>query len=86
MQTGSGEPDLGQVSPRSISVKDQVAACLNSSPRFRTNHHDLAYDGRTIYFSRFDEGGIWSVPVQGGADTVVVGRPGAAQMSIPPDE
>ena len=31
-----------------------------------------SYDGRTIYFSRFDEGGIWSVPVQGGTETQVV--------------
>jgi Tol biopolymer transport system component/DNA-binding winged helix-turn-helix (wHTH) protein len=31
-----------------------------------------SYDGRTIYFSKFDEGGIWSVPSQGGAESLVV--------------
>jgi Tol biopolymer transport system component/DNA-binding winged helix-turn-helix (wHTH) protein len=31
-----------------------------------------SYDGRTVYFSRFEEGGIWSVPSQGGTDKLVV--------------
>jgi Tol biopolymer transport system component/DNA-binding winged helix-turn-helix (wHTH) protein len=31
-----------------------------------------SYDGQTIYFSRFDEGGIWSVPSQGGTVKLVV--------------
>ena len=29
-------------------------------------------DGETIYFSRFDRGGIWSVPAKGGSESVVV--------------
>jgi Tol biopolymer transport system component/DNA-binding winged helix-turn-helix (wHTH) protein len=31
-----------------------------------------SYDGRTIYFSRFDEGGIWSIPSQGGVERLVL--------------
>jgi dipeptidyl aminopeptidase/acylaminoacyl peptidase len=31
-----------------------------------------SFDGRTIYFSRFDEGGIWSIPSQGGVEGLVV--------------
>ena len=34
------------------------------------------YDGRTIYHSRFDEPGIWSMPASGGRESVVVtGKP-----------
>ena len=34
------------------------------------------HDGRTIYHSRFDEPGIWSMPASGGRESVVVtGKP-----------
>jgi Tol biopolymer transport system component/DNA-binding winged helix-turn-helix (wHTH) protein len=31
-----------------------------------------SYDGRTIYFSRFEQGGIWSLPASGGAESLVI--------------
>jgi Tol biopolymer transport system component/DNA-binding winged helix-turn-helix (wHTH) protein len=31
-----------------------------------------SYDGRTIYFSKFDEAGIWSVPSEGGRESLVI--------------
>jgi Tol biopolymer transport system component/DNA-binding winged helix-turn-helix (wHTH) protein len=31
-----------------------------------------SYDGETIYFSRFDQAGIWSIPVSGGAESMVM--------------
>jgi Tol biopolymer transport system component/DNA-binding winged helix-turn-helix (wHTH) protein len=31
-----------------------------------------SYDGKTIYFSRFDQAGIWSIPASGGAESPVV--------------
>ena len=31
-----------------------------------------SYDGRTLYFSRFDKGGLWSLPANGGTETLVV--------------
>ena len=35
-----------------------------------------SYDGRTIYYSKFDESGIWSMPAGGGSETpVVTGKP-----------
>ena len=35
-----------------------------------------SFDGRTVYFSKFDEAGIWSVPSKGGVESIVVeGRP-----------
>ncbi len=35
-----------------------------------------SYDRQTVYFSKFDEAGIWSVPSQGGAESLVVaGKP-----------
>ncbi len=37
-----------------------------------------SYDGKTIYYSRFFEAGIWKLPSTGGAETIVVaGRPQA---------
>ena len=33
-------------------------------------------DGRTVYYSKFDEAGIWSVPSQGGTESMVIaGKP-----------
>ena len=37
-----------------------------------------SYDGRTVYFSKFDKGGIWSTPVNGGPESSVV--PGKPQV------
>ena len=35
-----------------------------------------SFDGRTVYFSRFDEAGIWSIPCQGGTESIVIeGKP-----------
>ena len=35
-----------------------------------------SYDRKTVYFSKFDEAGIWSVPSDGGAESLVVeGKP-----------
>jgi hypothetical protein len=31
-----------------------------------------SFDGRTIYFSKFDHGGIWSMPASGGAESMLV--------------
>jgi Tol biopolymer transport system component len=31
-----------------------------------------SYDGRTIYYSKFDEPGIWSMPASGGSESPVV--------------
>jgi Tol biopolymer transport system component/DNA-binding winged helix-turn-helix (wHTH) protein len=35
-----------------------------------------SYDGRTVYYSKFDEPGIWSMPASGGSESLVVtGKP-----------
>jgi hypothetical protein len=34
-----------------------------------------SYDGRMIYYSKFDEPGIWSMPAIGGRSPVVIGKP-----------
>lgn len=35
-----------------------------------------SYDGRTIFYSKFDEPGIWSMPASGGSESVAVtGKP-----------
>jgi len=35
-----------------------------------------SFDGHTVYFSKFDEAGIWSVPSNGGKETLILeGRP-----------
>ena len=31
-----------------------------------------SYDGRTIYYSRFYQAGIWSVPASGGTESLVI--------------
>jgi Tol biopolymer transport system component/DNA-binding winged helix-turn-helix (wHTH) protein len=30
-----------------------------------------SYDGKTLYYSKFDSEGVWSIPVSGGAETLV---------------
>jgi Tol biopolymer transport system component/DNA-binding winged helix-turn-helix (wHTH) protein len=52
----------------------------NGSERQLTEHGGFAplesYDGRTIYYSKFDEPGIWSMPASGGSESpVVTGKP-----------
>jgi Tol biopolymer transport system component/DNA-binding winged helix-turn-helix (wHTH) protein len=52
----------------------------DGSERQLTEHGGFAplesYDGRTIYYSKFDEPGIWSMPVSGGSESpVVTGKP-----------
>ena len=35
-----------------------------------------SFDGKTVYFSKFDEAGIWNIPINGGAENLVLqGRP-----------
>jgi Tol biopolymer transport system component/DNA-binding winged helix-turn-helix (wHTH) protein len=37
-----------------------------------------SFDGRTFYFSKFDQAGLWSIPANGGAESLVVpDKPGA---------
>jgi Tol biopolymer transport system component/DNA-binding winged helix-turn-helix (wHTH) protein len=31
-----------------------------------------SFDGRTVYFSKFDRAGIWSIPSEGGTETTVI--------------
>ncbi len=52
----------------------------NGSERQLTEHGGFdpleSYDGRTIYYSKFDEPGIWSMPASGGSKSLVVaGKP-----------
>jgi Tol biopolymer transport system component len=52
----------------------------NGSERQLTEHCGFdpleSYDGRTIYYSKFDEPGIWSMPAGGGSESAVVtGKP-----------
>jgi hypothetical protein len=42
-------------------------------PTKRGGFHPFeSYDGRTIYFSRFDQAGIWSLPASGGVESLVL--------------
>jgi Tol biopolymer transport system component len=52
----------------------------NGSERQLTEHGGFSpfesYDGRTIYYTKFDEPGIWSMPAGGGSESpVVTGKP-----------
>jgi len=52
----------------------------NGSERRLTEHGGFdpleSYDGQTIYYSKFDEPGIWSMPASGGSESpVVTGKP-----------
>lgn len=52
----------------------------NGSERQLTEHGGFdpleSYDGQTIYYSKFDEPGIWSMPASGGSESpVVAGMP-----------
>jgi len=52
----------------------------DGSERQLTEHGGIdpleSYDGRTIYYTKFDEAGIWSMPASGGSESpVVTGKP-----------
>jgi Tol biopolymer transport system component/DNA-binding winged helix-turn-helix (wHTH) protein len=52
----------------------------DGSERQLTEHGGIdpreSYDGRTIYYTKFDEPGIWSMPASGGSESLVVaGKP-----------
>ena len=52
----------------------------DGSERQLTEHGSFdpleSYDGRTIYYSKFDDAGIWSMPASGGSESAVVtGKP-----------
>jgi Tol biopolymer transport system component/DNA-binding winged helix-turn-helix (wHTH) protein len=52
----------------------------DGSERQLTQHGGFSpfesYDGQTIYYSKFDESGIWSMPASGGSESpVVTGKP-----------
>jgi dipeptidyl aminopeptidase/acylaminoacyl peptidase len=52
----------------------------NGSEKQLTEHGGFdpfeSYDGRTIYYTKFDEPGIWTMPASGGSESLVVaGKP-----------
>jgi Tol biopolymer transport system component len=67
-------------SPRTGSRQIWKHSLEDGSEKRLTEHGGLAsfesYDGRTIYYTKFDEPGIWSVPASGGSESpVVAGKP-----------
>jgi len=67
-------------SPRTGSRQIWKHSVEDGSERQLTEHGGFApfesYDGRTIYYSKFDEPGIWSMPASGGSESpVVTGKP-----------
>jgi Tol biopolymer transport system component len=67
-------------SPRTGSRQIWKHSLEDGSERQLTEHGGFApfesYDGRTIYYSKFDEPGIWSMPASGGSESpVVTGKP-----------
>jgi Tol biopolymer transport system component len=67
-------------SPRTGSRQIWKHSLEDGSERQLTEHGGFAplesYDGRTIYYSKFDEAGIWSMPASGGSESpVVAGMP-----------
>jgi Tol biopolymer transport system component len=67
-------------SPRTGSRQIWKHSLGDGSERQLTEHGGFdpfeSYDGRTIYYSKFDEPGIWSMPAGGGNESVVVtGKP-----------
>jgi Tol biopolymer transport system component len=67
-------------SPRTGSRQIWKHSLEDGSEKQLTEHCGFApfesYDGRTIYYTKFDEPGIWSMPVSGGSESVVVtGKP-----------
>jgi Tol biopolymer transport system component/DNA-binding winged helix-turn-helix (wHTH) protein len=67
-------------SPRTGSRQIWKHSVEDGSERQLTEHGGFAplesYDGQTIYYSKFDEPGIWSMPATGGSESpVVAGKP-----------
>ncbi|WP_035356620.1 winged helix-turn-helix domain-containing protein [Edaphobacter aggregans] len=67
-------------SPRTGSRQIWKHSLEDGSERRLTEHGGFdpleSYDGRTIYYSKFDEPGIWSMPASGGSESpVVTGKP-----------
>jgi Tol biopolymer transport system component/DNA-binding winged helix-turn-helix (wHTH) protein len=67
-------------SPRTGSRQIWQHSLEDGSERQLTEHGGFApfesYDGRTIYYSKFDQPGIWSMPASGGSESpVVTGKP-----------
>jgi Tol biopolymer transport system component/DNA-binding winged helix-turn-helix (wHTH) protein len=67
-------------SPRTGSRQIWKHSLEDGAERQLTEHGGFdpleSYDGRTIYYSKFDEPGIWSMPVSGGSESsVVTGKP-----------
>jgi Tol biopolymer transport system component/DNA-binding winged helix-turn-helix (wHTH) protein len=67
-------------SPRTGSRQIWKHSIEDGSERQLTEHGGFdpfeSYDGRTIYYSKFDEPGIWSMPASGGSESpVVTGKP-----------
>jgi Tol biopolymer transport system component/DNA-binding winged helix-turn-helix (wHTH) protein len=67
-------------SPRTGSRQIWKHSVEDGSERRLTEQGGFAplesYDGRTIYYSKFDEPGIWSMPASGGSESpVVTGKP-----------
>ncbi len=65
----SGRTGTLQVWKHSLETGDEVQMTKNGGfDGFES------LDGRTLYFSRFDRPGIWSMPVKGGSESVVVAK------------
>jgi Tol biopolymer transport system component/DNA-binding winged helix-turn-helix (wHTH) protein len=67
-------------SPRTGSRQIWKHSLEDGAERQLTEHGGFdpleSYDGRTIYYSKFDEPGIWSMPASGGSESpVVTGKP-----------
>src|SRR5882757_4041543 len=67
-------------SPRTGSRQIWKHSLEDGSERRLTEHGGIdpleSYDGQTIYYSKFDEPGIWSMPASGGSESpVVTGKP-----------
>ena len=67
-------------SPRTGSRQIWKHSLEDGSERQLTEHGGFAplesYDGRTLYYSKFDQPGIWSMPASGGSESpVVAGKP-----------
>jgi Tol biopolymer transport system component/DNA-binding winged helix-turn-helix (wHTH) protein len=67
-------------SPRTGKRQIWKHSVEDGSERQLTEHGGFdpseSYDGRTIYYSKFDEPGIWSMPASGGSESpVVTGKP-----------
>jgi Tol biopolymer transport system component/DNA-binding winged helix-turn-helix (wHTH) protein len=67
-------------SPRTGSRQIWKHSLEDGSERRLTEHGGFdpleSYDGQTIYYSKFDEPGIWSMPASGGSESpVVTGKP-----------